>query len=425
MLYHHVSISSLYTGLALNCTLFRLVETLTIHLIDLIPDERSTPLPFKASQGTSESPRNAYELIKLELAYWLEGQTDVAGTKSCGEEILLEVCRIIYAAEALSKNDSTSPSSWFRDLFTSSKDPALQARMGPIRTQAEGCLLQLRVNGKDNIFEECPLEKQLVEFIKARTLLGLTATNEELQVEACNIVGRMEESSILPQENIANLYLRLIYRDTTWLASFRQRAGLPPKDESVGSTVKVPITASIQQYTHLETELEDFSNHYWATMGAYPSDEELQKHARCVVYKCQDGWQQTAANNADWLRSFKLRHFQSDIQDHTPPSNNNSLFNSAAGLSGTGVDDLANQKSAGAAMKGTALAQLGADSPTSRLQSSLFKQNNFFLNPSCYRRLAWELGRFVTAAMSPNNPNQHVPTDEELKHQARWIQYDE
>ncbi|KAJ4389891.1 hypothetical protein N0V93_007363 [Gnomoniopsis smithogilvyi] len=395
----------------------------------LIHDDRATPLPFKASQGTSKSPRNAYELIKLELADWLEDHTDVAGTSGTtpsDEEILLETCRIIHAAEARSQDNSRTPASWFRDVLMSSEDTALQARLGPLRSQAEGCLLQLRVHGKDNVFEDCPLERQLLEFVKARSLLGLTATNDELQVEACNIVGRMEESSILPLEKLANLYLRLIYKDTGWLSAFRQRAGLLPMDESVGSTVKVPVTASIQDYTHLETELADFANHYWATMGTYPSDEELRTHARCVVYKCQDGWQQTAANNAGWLESFKQRHFPSQIRDHKLPSNNNELLGSAVGPSGAGVDSLAKQQeSANTALNDTAFAQLEATSTTSTLQAGFFKQNNFFLNPASYRRLAWELGRFVTAAMSPNNPNQHVPTDEELKHQARWILYDD
>lgn len=391
----------------------------------MIHDERATPLPFKASQGTSESPRNAYDLIKLELGYWLEDRLDPAGATS-DEAILLEACRIIYAAEALSRHDSTTQASWFRDLLVSSEDTALQARIAPIRSQAEG-LLQLKVNGKDNVFEDCPLEKQLIEFVRARTILGLTATNEELQVESCNIVGRMEESSIFPSEKIANIYLRLISRDTRWLSSFRQRAGLLPTDESAGSTVKVPVMASIQDFTQLETELADFANHYRATMGAYPSDEELRKHAHCVVHKCQDSWQhQTAANNADWLRSFKQRHFDSGAQDHQAPSDNNhELLNSAEDLSGIGVDTLVTQKSMSAAAEDTVRAQVDAASPTNRLHSSLFEQNSFFLNHPRYPRLGWELERFVSATMSPNNPNQHIPTDEELKHQARWILYDE
>jgi hypothetical protein len=50
----------------------------------------------------------------------------------------------------------------------------------------------------------------------------------------------------------------------------------------------------------------------------------------------------------------------------------------------------------------------------------------YFLNDAnCYRRLAKELKRWVAGTMSVNNPNRHVPSDEELQHQARWILYDE
>lgn len=42
-----------------------------------------------------------------------------------------------------------------------------------------------------------------------------------------------------------------------------------------------------------------------------------------------------------------------------------------------------------------------------------------------FRHLTKELYRFVAMCMSPNNPNRHVPSDEELQYQARWVDYDE
>jgi len=50
----------------------------------------------------------------------------------------------------------------------------------------------------------------------------------------------------------------------------------------------------------------------------------------------------------------------------------------------------------------------------------------FLLNDhNSYSRLAAALARFVRTTMSPNNPNRHVPTDSELRYQARWMWYDE
>lgn len=362
----------------------------------MIHDERATPLPFQASQANSESPRNAYELIKLELSYWLQNRTDMVEVTD--DDYMLEACRIIYASEALSKSEDPPPS-WLRALFLSSQEVSRRARLGPIRSQAESCLRHLRVNGKDNMFEDCPLEKQLAEFVKARTILGLTASDEELRVEACKIVVRMEESSNMPMDHIANFYLRLIHSNTSWLSSFRHRAGLAPIDSL---SVFVPrmntVNASIQGYSQLDPELADFANNHRATTGAYPSDHELRKHASCVVYQYQDDKKQTAANNTAWLTAFKQRHFeQEDRIETTNPSQSQ-------------ADSL--------------LANVNSI-PNIMEHQTITRQSHYFPNASCYRRLAWDLDRFVTAAMSPNNPNRHVPTDEELKHQARCILYDE
>lgn len=41
-----------------------------------------------------------------------------------------------------------------------------------------------------------------------------------------------------------------------------------------------------------------------------------------------------------------------------------------------------------------------------------------------YRGLTRDLTRYVARTISPLNPTSHVPTDEELQYQARWIMYD-
>ncbi|OBS23041.1 hypothetical protein FPOA_09359 [Fusarium poae] len=41
-----------------------------------------------------------------------------------------------------------------------------------------------------------------------------------------------------------------------------------------------------------------------------------------------------------------------------------------------------------------------------------------------YRGLTRDLTRYVARTISPLNPTSHVPTDEELQYQARWIEYD-
>ncbi|KAK1623330.1 hypothetical protein BDP81DRAFT_332223 [Colletotrichum phormii] len=44
---------------------------------------------------------------------------------------------------------------------------------------------------------------------------------------------------------------------------------------------------------------------------------------------------------------------------------------------------------------------------------------------SAYQRLARELALYVMKTTSPNNPQRHVPTDDDLRYQGRWILFDD
>lgn len=399
----------------------------------MIHEERNSPLPFTANQQFSQSstqPQNAYELIKLELAYYLTNLRDSMGVKPPDDELQHEGCRIIFGSEVLSKSGVGHSTSWLRDLLMSSDDLKRRAQMTPIRGKADSCLCELRIPGQDDIFEGCVLEKQLVEFVKARKLLGMTATDEELQVEACNVIGRMEESSAMPSEDVANFLLRLILGDSTWLSSFRQRTDLPPTNSSLESKGKNATESSIYSYSKLENELAEFVQGHRATMEADPSDLDLRKHARRVVHKCQDSWKETAADNADWLGAFKQRQ---NFQQNTSQTfaNNNDSLPLAGGITLLPVTDTTGQMTGFGEITppvNTALSPIpfGSGNPLIPLSKGVSTDRMFLMNGSaCYRRLARDLGRFVTKCVSPNNPNRHIPTDNELQYQARWFLYDE
>lgn len=396
--------------------------------IDMIHDERGTPLPFQAGHQSPSSPRNAYELIKLELSFYIQRMRDATGGAPSDDEMQHEACRIIYASEVASKHGLASQTTWLRDLLMSSAELRVRAQMGPLRGQAESCLNRPRVVGKDNIFEDCLMEKQLVEFVKARTLLGLTVTNQELQTEACNIVGRMEESSAMPLENIADFFLRLIHRDSAWLSGFRQRAGLHTTETS-DPEGKPTVTSTIRNYSQLEHELAEFVKNYRATSGAYPSDDRLRKTARRVVYNCQDSLEQTAADNPGWLEAFKSRHFQDQSPQPLSSATNSPLHTTDPSISHTGntVNSFSNPAaSVDSALDTSLFGATTRASPALAPPPNILGGSQFFVTGSaCYRRVTRELSRFAMATMSPNNPNQHIPTDEELQHQARWIIYDE
>jgi hypothetical protein len=374
-------------------------------MIDLIHTERQSPLPYIAGVSPPESPRNAYELIKLELDYFMDKNRDL-GVPS-DDQLQLEACRIIFASEVLSLQGISSTVSWLRDLIMSKESVVQQGKVAPLRSQAENRLAILKINGKDNLFEACPLEAELREFVRARTLLGLTAMDDELQEEACKIVGKMEEVSTHPSDAVANWLVRMTNSSTSWLAPFRQRAHLPRIEDMADfrqrSKDPKTIDSTVYNYSRLERELGEYLDLQRA-LGVEPTDADLQRQARLIIYELEDGWNQTAADNADWLAAFRQRHSTSSSSGLSPKIDSgtaNPLNSSVGSLSSSSSNRL-------------------------RPRDCVYKGPRFCFNDAnCYRRLAVELTRYVTSTTSPNNPNQHIPSDEELQHQARWILYDE
>lgn len=390
------------------------------RIIDLIHSERYSPLPFEASGAPNESPRNAYELIKVELDHFARNKdTEVLSD----DDLQLEACRIIFASEVLCLQGIGSTISWLRDLVMSDGELAHQAQFGPVRSQAENRLAILKINGKDNLFEACPLEHELHEFVRAKVLLGLTAMDDELQEEACCIVGKMEEISTHPSEFVANWLIRRIKSSTHWLASFRQRAHIPRSEDIQSlyerSTDKSKIDSTVHNYSRLEVELGDYLG-VQRNQGIDPTDEDLQRQARIIIYEIEDGWNQTAADNPSWLAAFRQRH------SWRGPDKNATQNHPVTGTSqGKGAWPSPPHELLPSGLGSVQDSQLGGRK-TGRGSLPAHKKGGMFLNDAnCYRRLARELQRWVAAAISPNNPNRRVPSDEELRHQARWIVYDE
>ncbi|KAJ0155621.1 hypothetical protein CTA2_12863, partial [Colletotrichum tanaceti] len=189
-------------------------------------------------------------------------------------------------------------------------------------------------------------------------------SDEELQDEACNIVERTEAASPHPSPAFASFLVGLIRGSTHWLAAFRQRANLPPSRASgsapqsglkapessdpipmidpnntpdptrpansptaavaavfgpgsgPGSGIKgadaaAPSTFFVNEdncYRKLVRELTRFVAITTSPRNPsrrIPTDAELQHQARWISFEDDDPWNQTPADNADWLRDFK------------------------------------------------------------------------------------------------------------------------
>ncbi|CAI0648990.1 unnamed protein product [Colletotrichum noveboracense] len=354
----------------------------------LIRFESFSALPFTASVGPADTAPSAYELLKLEIEYYIRNYFEGKDSSPSDDELKYEGCSIIFGAEFFSSALGSSPPSWLRDIFMSSTEIATKARFRPMQQLAKLRLSQLRINGKMNIFEECQLESELRHYIGMHVTLGLALSDHEIQREACAILARVEESSTNPSRRFAGFLVRLIWESKDWIAPLRQRGKQHSQDGlSTQSAPGLHADWNDPALDMAQRNLSEFSN-YQGVGKMAPAADSSWFSQTASMDGLQDpvgmGLESTAESTQDFY--MRLQAAKTIFK-----GSGQSLQGSWQG----------NERPGGSGMP-------------------------FFLNDNNrYRRLAKELSRFVASTMSPNNPNSHIPTDEEIRHQARWVLYDD
>lgn len=399
----------------------------------MIELERHAPFPFAASSAPLESPLNAYELIQLELTHFIETCYDTSGRIPSADELQFDACRIIFAAEvpAIKNNqiakDWTDPGrseSWLRDLVTSSETILQKARFSPLRLDEECRLSYLTIIGKENIFASCPLEAQLVEYVQSRE--GLPIEDEDLRREACQILRRMEIKSTMSGDIAATWLLELADASSTaWLLPFRQRncplstPEATPEIANLETPNSSRIDSIIQNYNDLEKRLSEYVQNLRAH-GLQPTDADLRQMFIKALDQAEDAeWKRTAMSNNTWLGRFKRRHLPWSLSQPTAECK------TRPGPSADNIFPTSNTNASGLdAVPGSGGGGYLAPSEGPVIHRP--KRGYYLLNdPGFDRIVTRELARWVAATMSPHNPNKHVPSDEELRYQAKWIMFEE
>ncbi|KAF4459354.1 c2h2 type zinc finger containing [Fusarium albosuccineum] len=265
----------------------------------------------------------SYELITWELNYFITNYMDDSGKLPSDYEIQLEACRIILASEVSSAGGMgvSAESSWLRDLLMANEKIAMQARFAPLRLHTENRLCMLKIKGKDNLFEQCALEQQLTDFVHSK--------------------GSVLDSYGWQAFGIATIYLKADRLDFKWKMSILYTnlaiSQLSPTRSGVTSREAQNDIDALQKTQHLPHDqkrnlfLNEINWHHRLTQELsrfvksamsmnnpnrhVPTDEELQHQARWMVFDNDDPWNQTAADNEEWLADFK-RHV--GILDSTP-----------------------------------------------------------------------------------------------------------
>ncbi|KAJ4247792.1 hypothetical protein NW762_013001 [Fusarium torreyae] len=368
----------------------------------LIEFERGTPFPFSASGKPPDSPRSAYELITLELAYFVQNHNDTNGDLPSHTRLQLEACRIVFASEVTFPEpnpDSPGAASWLRDLLLSSQDITQQARFGPIRSRTESRLTLQRIKGKNALFEACPLESRLQTFIcDQQAMRGRVANDRELQKEASRIIMQMENELGTRPDFIANWLVGFLNSSTNWLGDFRQRADLVYEQ----GAWKAPASNQQSYFPSLTEDQIDVQSH---SASQQRLSEMLTARGNGGSVEGHDG---SLDANTFWL-------------SNNPGTNVDWSINAAASLG-----NFPSLVSTGRSVPGMPLRSSGVSAEESTIRPAWLGTGIFVLNDTNhYPWFTRELKRWVKAAMSPNNPICHVPSDEELRHQARCLLYNE
>lgn len=394
----------------------------------MIDSERVSPFPFAASNNPIESPRHAYELMKLELSNYLESYYDRFGKFPGADDLHYEACRIVFTAEIHSFDDFRPlSSSWLRDLIMSVGDIVERAKLSPLRSNAENRVTSLKIIGKSDLFENCPLEGQLLQFVIENCTTNIS--DADLQQQARMILQDAENESLTPSELVTTWFLQLIGSSSAWLADFRIRAQIPCTTQITANLGQdgscSAIDNIIQNYNTLDERLLEYME-MLQTHGILPDDENLRQKGLSIIAELENAeWRAIASQNHSWLTRFKRRHLPwsniYDIPIMVEKRDNSRVRQgqpAAKAIPGMGHS----QAGQGTLMKPTS----GNHTPPSHMTSSTRKKGLIFFNdPNFDRWVGRQLARWVAATTSVHNPNRHIPTDEELQHQARWIGYEE
>lgn len=384
----------------------------------MIAHERNSPYPFAASKTPVESPRTAYEILKLELMIFVDMYFDRTGRVPSSDELQFDACRIVFTAELPAYGHDEAEegySSWLRDLVLSSDSVVRRARLNPLRPAIESRLSFIGVIGKKTPFESCPFEAQLASYVEERRQEAypneLFLTHQELQAEACRIMRVADKNCVsAAQSDIPTTWLEnLAQSSTEWLDGFCARYGLPMTTPST-SLDTTPVDSFLDNYNRLSENLVARLE----ARDADPTDAQLRQQMLLCILECDASpeWKAAAVSSHSWLARFKRRNFPWS-EMYLPPGDDEAVASAP-----TSPPSLEYRQH-------SSLAGMSNSNPGATVVDWAPKSSYFLNDPNFDRSVPRELARWVAATMSPNNPNQHVPTDLEVQNQARWIMFGE
>lgn len=265
---------------------------------------------------------------------------------------------------------------------------------------------------------------------------GITPSQEDLQYESCCII--LGSETLSPSHDITG-------KPPSWLRELLMSAEdivRRAHNRPLGSNLKDRVTelringkADIFDSCNLEEDLRAFVQ-LCQSMGSPAGVADLQREACQIVEKVDAQSRQPSAlfvtflnglihKSEGWLESFRQRAglVIGPLIMHENPED---AYLSA----GTSATPALNATNAGLGfgpepaprVDSPYRTEVGQQEPSTDLKGP--QQFTFLSTDTYYWGLRRGLAKFVAIAISPRNPQCHIPTDEELQRQARWIMFD-
>jgi hypothetical protein len=265
----------------------------------------------------------------------------------------------------------------------------------------------------------------------------------ELHFEACSVILGAEVISINPASSSPS-WLWDIFMSAADIANQARLRPTKQLAESRLSQLKINGKGNIFENCELEASLQQYMAAHMS-MGHFPSDSELQQEACNLLNRTETSSPNPSRRFLDFLMRLvwsstvwlaPLRQRASALVSMTNQSMNDSYFLWGQTEVPVPMDssmdlDMLTQpwttENRSLSPEGVPeIPSISVQPERALIRDKVRTATPFFINDNnSYRRLKRELSRFVMTTMSPNNPNRHIPSDDELKYQARWILYDE
>lgn len=376
-------------------------------------------------------PFGPYDFVKQGLLDFMNDQV-LLGIEVNLPSMRSEGRRLVLNGAEVESEASRQANSWFKDLFLLYKVAESAENLQSDRTTLKGDIVLSYEENKYNE-EVCSLERALACYVEGQMRVGLTPTNKKLQAESCRIIRDYDHMrSVVDSDTVLEWLCQLILADTHWLTSFRKRVGLPQSPEISSSRPSRPNSTDSSPHNQaLEKHLANFVKHRQC-LGSQPSDEEIRTQARLSLFGVDDSWNQTIADNPDWLAGFKRAYSIAAGPGTSLPCLSEVSDTASKEFWGSthlatqiappekGLENLTPSEAAYARKHGLENLRSYATTRTGK-GIPLYS----LTDAKCYYRLELELARYVASCISENSPNFHIPTDDELKHQARLILYND